>query len=110
MACGWCGGFWFCGNTLPLVVLGNDFAESGAILTILSPILLLKSLNFALAAVLVPGACQQPRTIAQALPALSNVGPNILIVSRYGVVGVACVYVLRETFPLVGHAILGWGW
>jgi len=110
VGCALWGGIWLSAPRLLLFLLGEDFAASGPILAVLSPILLLKSLSFALAALLVAGGWQYHRTVAQAFSALTNAGLNILIVRRYGVLGVAWVYVLSEMVLLLGYAILGWRW
>lgn len=89
----------------PLVwlVYGPTYAVSGHILTLLSPILVLKSLSFGLATVLTAVGWQNRRVIVQLLAALLNIGLNIYIINTYEIIGVAYVYIFTETILVMGY-------
>jgi O-antigen/teichoic acid export membrane protein len=91
------------------LTLGAGFAQSGGVLEILSAILFLKSCSFAMAAVLVAAGWQGRRVIAQVMSAVANVVLNLFIVQRWGIVGVAWVYVFTELALLTGYiALVAW--
>lgn len=91
------------------LTLGGGFVQSGDVLEILSAILFFKSCSFAMAAVLVAAGWQSRRIIAQVISAAANVGLNLLIVQRWGIVGVAWVYVFTEVTLLIGYiALVAW--
>lgn len=91
------------------LTLGGGFAQSGDVLEILSAILFFKSCSFAMAAVLVAVGWQGRRIIAQVISAAANVVLNLLIVQRWGIVGVAWVYVFTEVTLLIGYiALVAW--
>jgi O-antigen/teichoic acid export membrane protein len=92
------------------VLLGRDFARSGGLLAILSPIIFLKSCSFALAAMLVSVGWQRRRVYAQALSALVNVGLNVALIRRFGITGVATIYVLSEGLLMLGYLLLVLRW
>ncbi len=89
----------------PLVWLlyGSAYAISGDILTILSPILVIKSVSFALAVVLTAVGWQNRRVIVQLIAAMVNIGLNIYIVQSYELIGVAYVYILTESILAIGY-------
>jgi O-antigen/teichoic acid export membrane protein len=91
----------------PLLVsfLESSFSESLKIMQILSPILLLKSISFAMATIIVATDNQGQRTIVQAIATGTNIILNLIIVNYLGVYGVAAVYVFTELLILVGY---GW--
>ena len=82
---------------------GPAFSASANVLTILSAVLFFKSINYALAAILTAISLQRERVIAQAFAAFTNVALNLLVVQRYGILGVAIVYVLTETLLCLGY-------
>lgn len=94
---------------MPLV-LGPSYSASVPLLEILSPILFLKSCSFAAAAVLIAIGWQRQRAYIQAATAVVNVVLNFLSVYRFGVRGVAIVYVISEIFLLAGYAVLVIWW
>jgi O-antigen/teichoic acid export membrane protein len=81
------------------------FNASADVLTILSAVLFFKPISYALAAILTAIDRQQDRVIVQAIVAFTNVAANLAIVQRYGVLGVASVYVLTEALLCLGYAI-----
>jgi O-antigen/teichoic acid export membrane protein len=74
------------------------------VLRLLSPILVLKSLNFGLAALLTAADFQSWRTTAQMVCAIFNVAANLVMIIHLGIVGVALVYMLSEALLLLGYA------
>lgn len=91
------------------LTLGGGFAQSGDVLEILSTILFFKSCSFAMATILVAVGWQSRRVIAQAISAVANVVLNLLIVQRWGIAGVAWVYVFTEVALLIGYiALVAW--
>lgn len=82
---------------------GDKYAESGAILTILSLVLGLRCITFALGAAIVGAGLQTRRLQAQAIAALLNVAINLAIVHAWGIRGVAWVYVFTEFALLLGY-------
>lgn len=99
-------GTWYISSALPIWILGNSFRESGPLLTILSPIIFLKSCSFAAAAILVAVGWQQRRMYVQAVSAIANVALNLAVIYRFGITGVAVVYVISEVLLTVGY--MGW--
>ena len=87
------------------LVFSTGYEDSIPILRLISPIPLLRSLNFALAAFLLAGNYQVQRSKVQIVAALFNVIMNILVIVPYGVAGVAVVYVLSESILVVGYII-----
>jgi len=110
LGCSLWAGLLICGDRILLALLGNSFAESRSILFVLSPILLLKSLSFGTAAILVAAGWQYARSGAQAVSALTNIALNVLVVRAYGPIGVAWVYVFSEIILLAGYGLLGRRW
>lgn len=96
-------GAWYVSSVLPRFILGNSFEKSGPLLAILSPIIFLKSCSFAAAALLVAVGWQNRRTVVQAASAIANVALNLAIIHRFGVTGVAVVYVVSELLLTVGY-------
>jgi O-antigen/teichoic acid export membrane protein len=92
----------------PLLVsfLSESFLESLDIMRILSIILLLKSISYAMAAILVANGQQSRRTIVQAAAVGLNIALNLLVISKFGVTGVAVVYVITELVLLAGYSWL----
>ncbi len=89
-------------------VYGEKFAAAGPVLAILSLVLGMRCVTFALAAAVVGTGRQTQRLYVQALAAALSVFVNLAIVQRWGVQGVAWVYVFTELVVLVGYwAVLG---
>ena len=88
----------------PLVsLLGESYRSSVPILQILSLILLFKSITFAMAGILVATGLQARRTVVQGIAVLFNAALNLIVVYRFGINGVAVVYVLTEIILLAGY-------
>jgi len=86
-----------------VALLGESFAGSGVILRILSVILLLKSLSFAMAGILVAGGRQSQRVIIQAIAVVLGTLLNLAVVFRFGIDGVAVVFVITELILFLGY-------
>ncbi len=89
-------------------LLGDSYAGSGPILAILSSVLLLHSLTFGMAAVLVATNQQNKRVIAQVIAVTLNIVLNLLIVPTYGIRGAAVVYVTTEITLLTGYSVFAY--
>ena len=89
----------------PLMVLafGPEYALTGDILRIFSFILVFRCLSFAFAALLTAVGWQSRRVVVQVIVVLLNIGLNLLVVTRWGLVGVAWVYVATEAVLALGH-------
>ena len=96
-------GVWCASDTLPIFILGSSFEKSGPLLAILSPIIFLKSCSFAAAAILVTVGWQSRRVYVQAISAAANVALNLALIYRFGITGVAGVYVFSESLLLIGY-------
>jgi len=94
----------FVGSPLVIWVLGASFTGSVPILRILSWVLLFKSGSYAMAAILVATDQQIRRTNIQIISAVLNIVLNILVVYRFGILGVACVYVFTEIILFGGYS------
>jgi len=86
-------------------VLGPDYAASAGTLSLLSPILLFKSLSFGLGAWLTASGKQAVRTQIQIIVAVLNLCANLAVVTRFGINGVAMVYVISEALLFVSYGI-----
>ena len=87
------------------VLYGFEYALSGDILTLLSPILILKSVSFAAATILTAVGWQNKRVIVQVVAALLNIVLNLALIQIYGLMGVAYVYILTETVLMGGYVL-----
>lgn len=93
-------------HPLTHLLLGHDYALTGTLLQILSPLLLFKAGSYGAAALLVAGGWQAQRVQVQALVALLNAALNLLLVQQVGLVGVAWIYVLTEALLCLGYTLL----
>jgi O-antigen/teichoic acid export membrane protein len=87
-------------------IYGPAYAGAVGVLRLLCPLPLLRASNFALAAVLIGGDCQQARTWVQWAAAAFNVGANLLVIHWLGVAGVAGVFVLTELLLTAGYGLV----
>lgn len=87
-------------------VLGESYAPSLGLLRILSLILFFKSISFAMAAILVAAGKQAKRSAAQAVAVVFNLVMNLLVVHRFGLPGIAWVYVFTEMILFIGYTYL----
>jgi len=91
----------------PLIhlVYGSGFEASVMVLALLSPILLLKSLSFALGAVLTARGWQAQRVIVQLAVALVNLALNLVLITHYGVMGATIAYLVSEIVLATGYGV-----
>jgi O-antigen/teichoic acid export membrane protein len=85
------------------LVYGASFAASTEILAIIGVVLFFKSINFGLGGILTAIDWQRQRVLAQFVAVVFNVALNLLVIGRYGIIGVAWVYVLTEMLLTVGY-------
>jgi O-antigen/teichoic acid export membrane protein len=97
-------------HPLVWILYGPEYAASGIILTVLSNVLIFKTISFALVAVIAAVGWQGRRAIVQAAAALLNVGLTFAVINRYGIQGVAHVYVLTEGLLTTGYVYLVVRW
>lgn len=94
------------GGKFLILLLGTAYTGSLEILQILSVILFIHSITFGVAAILVATNQQGKRSIVQTIAVVINVGLNFAVITRWGIVGVAWVYVFTEIFLLLGYTWL----
>ena len=90
------------------ILLGDRYSKSGELMVRLSPILLLKCLEFGFAAIIVAANKQKSRLIPQAIAALLNVGLNLVLIPRLGEFGAASVYLVTEIVLFVSYGIIAY--
>jgi O-antigen/teichoic acid export membrane protein len=91
-------------------LLGDSYLQTGALLAILSGVIAGRCLSLAAAAGVVAADLQQQRLAIQVMIALLNIGFNVLVVSTWGVSGVAAIYVLTEWLLAAGYGLLVWSY
>lgn len=89
--------------------LGDRYSTSGELMVRLSPILLLKCLEFGFAAIIVAANKQKSRLIPQAIAAIINVGLNLIFIPRLAEFGAALVYLATEIILFVSYGIIAIG-
>lgn len=94
------------GDDLVRLLLGAEYETTGQLITMLSPVLLLKCLEFGLASVIVALNKQKDRIFPQMIAAVMNVGLNLWLIPLYGVFGAARVYVISEVVLFLGYGII----
>ena len=87
-------------------VFGTAYAPSAAIVRLLSPLLIAKSLSFGLGAILTASRRQAARTLVQLAVAGFNISANLAIIGAFGLSGVALVYVASEVLLCAGYAFV----
>ena len=90
------------------ILLGERYSKSGELMVRLSPILLLKCLEFGFAAIIVAANKQKSRLIPQAIAAVLNVGLNLVLIPRLGEFGAASVYLVTEIVLFVSYGIIAY--
>ena len=99
------GGVFFLGGWFVVKFLGSEYIETSKIITLLSPILLMKCLEFGFASVIVAGGEQKRRILPQIAASIVNILFNILLIPRLGAVGTAKTYLLSESILMLWY---GW--
>jgi O-antigen/teichoic acid export membrane protein len=96
----------------PLVwfIYGPEFAEAGNVLIVLSGIVILKCISFALAAALAAVGWQGRRVWVQAVTTIVSVGLTVALVRPLGIIGVAYIYVFTEFLLMSGYLWLVYSW
>ena len=97
------GGMVLAGGWLIRLLLGSHYLVTSALVVILAPLLLFKSLGFGWAAVLISVDWQKQRLFPQALSAGLNVLLNLWAIPHLGVPGVAVVYTVSEFILALGY-------
>lgn len=87
-------------------VLGAGFGEAGGLLRLLSPLLLIHSLAFGLAAILVAVGQQVNRTFVQATAVVTSASLNFLVLPVTGIRGAAIVHIISDVVLVIGYAWL----
>ena len=88
------------------IVLGKVFDQTKQFLLQLSPIIVFKSLQFGLIAIIVSSGLQKLRLIPQFISAMINVGMNVILIPKFGAEGAVLVYNISEFFLLVGYGLI----
>lgn len=96
------------GTPLVLYVLGKSYGETLVILRILSILMVYKCPNMGVAALIVATGKQAKRVGVQGVAVLFNLLLNLVVVYRFGIRGVAVVYVLTELLLLMGYSWVVW--
>jgi O-antigen/teichoic acid export membrane protein len=94
--------FWI--SPLLINILGESYHAATDLLKIMSLILVVHSLAFGMAAILVAVKQQSRRMIVQAIAVGVNIFLNLLVIPPYGVKGAAWVYVTTEVVLLAGYS------
>ena len=92
------------------ILLGDAFAETGDVLTLLSGVLAARFSTLAAASVLIAVGWQRHRVKPQIAVAGLNVGLNMLLIPRWGLIGAAGVFVFTEWLLVAGYLALVWRW
>ena len=79
----------FSADTIVQILLGSKFAQTGDVLTVLSGVLGARFITLAAASVLIAVGWQRQRIRPQLIIAGLNVGLNLLIIPRWGIMGAA---------------------
>jgi O-antigen/teichoic acid export membrane protein len=97
-------GVTFLGTPLVVAILGKSYGETLVILRIICILLTFKCPNMGIAGVIVVMGRQAKRVGVQVVAVGFNLIFNLLVVYRYGIRGVAVVYVLTELLLLIGYS------
>jgi O-antigen/teichoic acid export membrane protein len=84
--------------------LGASYQDSLILMRILSFVLLLKPLTYAMAAILVGSHNQHRRVIVQVIAAVASIILDLIAVTSFGLPAVAVVYVIIELILLSGYS------
>ena len=98
------------GSKLVIFLLGSAYEVTGKLIVILSPLLLLKSMEFGFVSNIIAMDKQKFRLLPQLIAALVNLALNIWAIPRFGEFGAAWVYLLSEFVLFIGYALVFWVW
>lgn len=92
------------------LLYGPAFAPTARVLTILSGVLLARSVSLSAAAGLIAINRQGKRVRLQFVAALFNIVANLAVIPLWGITGAAIVFVLTEGGLAVAYLITLWSW
>ena len=82
---------------------GDAYRATGVVLMIFSGVLVARCINMSAAAALIALHLQRKRVAPQAVAALFNLAVNLFVVQRWGIEGVAVVFVLTEGWLIFAY-------
>lgn len=85
------------------LLYGKSYQATGTVLVILGGVLLARCINLTAGAALISLHLQKRRVLPQAIAALFNLITNFIIVERWGIDGVAIVFVLTESWLIIAY-------
>lgn len=88
-------------QSMSVFLLGDNYLLTGELLYKLSPLLVIKSMEFGFVLVIMSTGNQQKRIIPQLIVAIINIVLNIFFISKFGMVGAAVTYIISETGLLI---------
>lgn len=94
------------GSGFVVLLLGEKYAGSIDVIRILSVNIFLHAINFAFIAIIISTNQQPKATRVQAIAVGLNIVLNLLIVSQFGINGVAVVFVMTELFLFAGYILI----
>jgi len=92
------------------IVYGSQYNETGEVLQALSGVLTARFITLAAASILVAVGWQRHRVKPQIIVAAMNVGLNILLIPRWGLMGAASVFLLTEWILVISYLALVGYW
>lgn len=87
---------------------GADYAATGTVLAILSGVLVVRAISLSAAAGLIALNRQGQRVRFQFVAALFNIVANLAVLNRWGILGVAVVFVLSEGGLMLAYLGMLW--
>ena len=100
----------FLSTMIVRIIFGEQYLAVGDLLFILSGVILFRCPSFALASIITAVGWQRHRTVVQAVAALVNIGLNLWVVTRWGIMGIANVFVLTEALLMIGYLTIVLYW
>jgi O-antigen/teichoic acid export membrane protein len=94
------------GQYVVTIILGVEYFATGELLSIMSPIMLFKSLSFGLALIIIITGNQRKRLLPQLIVSVFNIVFNILLISQFGFISVAWIYTISELILMIGYFII----
>lgn len=94
------------GQFFVVMLLGIKYVFTSQLLLILSPILLFKSVEFGLAAIIVVLGYQKKRLFPQFIAAMISIIANVALLPFFGVIGVAWIYFVSEFVLMMGYILI----
>jgi O-antigen/teichoic acid export membrane protein len=94
-------GLWLLSNDIIELIFGKNFTESATVLSILSVLLVLTSLDRIMGTFLMSCDRQKTRTKCHFIAMLTNLISNLLLIPLFGVIGAAISAVIGETILVI---------